>query len=119
MVVQLVSMCNSATTPQSALDKSSNSATTLGYNYLLITAPTPKSLLAGKLQVKRGLHATGPLAFEAYNGSYCPPVRGYYFVGATLHLNSSLNHDPTKNGTTPLVTVSVCLFGFCYNERVA
>ncbi|CAI8040722.1 hypothetical protein GBAR_LOCUS22647 [Geodia barretti] len=40
-------------------------------------------------------------------------------MGATLHLNSSLNQDPTKNETTPLVTVSVCLFGFCYDERVA
>lgn len=67
----------------------------------------------------RGLLATGPLAFEAYNGSYCPPVTGYYYMAANIQLVSSLDPESSKNETSPLVTVSICLFGFCSSNTVA
>ena len=71
------------------------------------------------LQVMKGLLATGPLAFEAYNGSFCPPVTGYYYLGAIVHLTSSLSPSHSEGEVAPLVTVSICIFGSCSDERVA
>ena len=71
-------------------------------------------------QLKSGLVATGPLSFEAYNGSFCPPVTGYYYLGANVQLTTSLSQPGEGEGEEgPLVTISVCLAGSCSNDRIA
>ena len=69
----------------------------------------------------KGMLATGPISFEAYNGSFCPPVTGYYYLGAIVHLTSSLEAAelPDQEDSSPLVTVSICLAGSCSDDRVA
>ena len=89
----------------------------------LHVTPSPPPCLE---QLKDGLFAAGPPVFEAYNGSFYPPVTGFYYVSAIVHLNvyvdlfqAEINSSTDLEPPVPETTVSVCLRGSCSGGRAA
>ena len=74
--------------------------------------PSPSHLL----QIRQGLFAIGGASFEAFSGTFHPPVTGYYQLWAIVHLTVT-SVDPL--GSIGQVTVSICILGQCRSRTRA